>query len=82
MLRRRNACSTELDTQIKVINADDEIGHQWLTELPDAIAVSMNADFKVGSHQWMKAINIHYHFKRCRYCFLNLAGVIVFCIAH
>lgn len=54
---------TELDTQIKVINADDEIGYQWLTELPDAIAVSMNADFKVGSHQWMKAINIHYHFK-------------------
>ena len=29
---------TELDTQIKVINADDEIGCQWLSELPDAIA--------------------------------------------
>ena len=52
---------TELDTQIKVINADDEIGSQWLSELPDAIAVSTGIDFQANSHQWMKATNIHYH---------------------
>ena len=54
---------TELDTQIKVINVDDEIGCQWLSELPDAIAVSTGTDFQANSHQWMKATNIHYHAK-------------------
>ena len=25
----------------KIINADDAVGHKWLTHLPDAVAVTM-----------------------------------------
>lgn len=52
---------TELDVQQRIINADDEVGQQWLQELPDAVAVSLNARFQPNHSQWLKATRIEYH---------------------
>ncbi|KAA6209332.1 UDP-N-acetylmuramoyl-L-alanyl-D-glutamate--2,6-diaminopimelate ligase [Avibacterium paragallinarum] len=51
----------ELDCQHKVINADDPVGEQWLQNLPDAIAVSCQADFQPQHQQWLKAEQIQFH---------------------
>ncbi|MDH2925247.1 UDP-N-acetylmuramoylalanyl-D-glutamate--2,6-diaminopimelate ligase [Nicoletella semolina] len=45
---------SELATKKQVINADDEIGREWLTKLPQAIAVSCDPTFE-SNHLFIKA---------------------------
>lgn len=48
---------SELDVKAQVLNADDEIGAQWLAKLPHAVAVSTNPDFK-SAHKFVKATSV------------------------
>ncbi|OOR98455.1 UDP-N-acetylmuramoyl-L-alanyl-D-glutamate--2,6-diaminopimelate ligase [Haemophilus paracuniculus] len=50
---------SELNTKAKVINADDEIGREWLAKLPEAIAVSCDPNFAT-SHQFVKATSVKF----------------------
>lgn len=50
---------SELKTKAQIINADDEIGHKWLAELPNAIAVSTKPNF-TSRHKFVKANNIKF----------------------
>lgn len=52
---------TELDSEQKIINADDPIGAQWLAEMPAAVAVSCRADFQPTQDKWLKATQVRYH---------------------
>lgn len=45
---------TELSSQYQIINADDEIGVQWLSELPNAVAVSCQPDYQPTHKNWLK----------------------------
>ncbi|CAM3989067.1 UDP-N-acetylmuramoyl-L-alanyl-D-glutamate--2,6-diaminopimelate ligase [Vibrio neonatus] len=49
---------TEHDCKHKVINVDDEVGKQWLTQVPDAIAVSLLE--KPTTERFMYATHIAY----------------------
>jgi UDP-N-acetylmuramoyl-L-alanyl-D-glutamate--2,6-diaminopimelate ligase len=45
-----------------IINADDAIGHQWLSQLPSAVAVTMQPDTLASrSGRWLAALQIDYH---------------------
>lgn len=45
-----------------VINADDEVGRQWLSRLPDAIAVSIENNIHPDySGRWVAAREVEYH---------------------
>ncbi|KAA9002606.1 UDP-N-acetylmuramoyl-L-alanyl-D-glutamate--2,6-diaminopimelate ligase [Affinibrenneria salicis] len=45
-----------------IINADDEVGRRWLSQLPDAVAVTMDNNLQPGGHgRWLKAIGVEYH---------------------
>lgn len=50
----------ELSTQQQVINADDEIGKQWLAKLPQAVAVSINPAETLNQTRWLQAKNVSY----------------------
>ena len=50
---------SEFNAPVKVINADDEIGAQWLGEMPNAIAVSCFAQ-KPAQAQYLHATNIEF----------------------
>ncbi|QIM63771.1 UDP-N-acetylmuramoyl-L-alanyl-D-glutamate--2,6-diaminopimelate ligase [Pasteurellaceae bacterium Orientalotternb1] len=50
----------ELSTKQQVINADDEIGKQWLTKLPQAVAVSINPAETLNQTRWVQAKNVAY----------------------
>ena len=52
---------TELECENRVINADDEIGAQWLAQLPQAVAVSMNPNYVIDGHSFLYADKIVYH---------------------
>ncbi|HBO38392.1 MAG TPA: UDP-N-acetylmuramoyl-L-alanyl-D-glutamate--2,6-diaminopimelate ligase, partial [Pasteurellaceae bacterium] len=54
---------TELDTQYRIINADDDIGRQWLLELPNAVAVSCDPDFQPRQEIWLKATALQFNHK-------------------
>ncbi|EOC1342214.1 UDP-N-acetylmuramoyl-L-alanyl-D-glutamate--2,6-diaminopimelate ligase [Cronobacter dublinensis] len=45
-----------------IINADDEVGRRWLTQLPDAVAVSMENNINPDCHgRWLRADAVEYH---------------------
>lgn len=45
-----------------IINADDEVGGRWLSQLPDAVAVAMNSPIDTSCHgRWLKAEPVDYH---------------------
>lgn len=47
---------------IKIINADDEIGFAWLDEFPQAVAVAVKRSLIHIKHEkWLQAQTIHYH---------------------
>lgn len=50
---------TEHQSGVAVINADDEVGREWLTDLPQAVAVAMSQPNVVG-HQgqslWLESV--------------------------
>ncbi|MDO9781955.1 UDP-N-acetylmuramoyl-L-alanyl-D-glutamate--2,6-diaminopimelate ligase [Glaesserella parasuis] len=45
----------ELSSKQQVINADDEIGREWLAKLPEAVAVSTDSQFQPQQSRWIKA---------------------------
>ncbi|MDP0351963.1 UDP-N-acetylmuramoyl-L-alanyl-D-glutamate--2,6-diaminopimelate ligase [Glaesserella parasuis] len=45
----------ELSSKQQVINADDEIGREWLAKLPEAVAVSTDSQFQPQQARWVKA---------------------------
>lgn len=51
---------SELSTKQQVINADDEIGKQWLAKLPQAVAVSINPTETLNQTRWLQAKNVSY----------------------
>ncbi|AGH37827.1 UDP-N-acetylmuramoyl-L-alanyl-D-glutamate--2,6- diaminopimelate ligase [Bibersteinia trehalosi USDA-ARS-USMARC-189] len=54
---------SELQTKQQVINADDEIGRQWLAKLPNAVAVSCDPNFQPSQDRWIKATKVSYTLK-------------------
>ena len=45
-----------------IINADDEVGRQWLCHLPDAVAVSIENNIHADySGRWVTALEVEYH---------------------
>ncbi|AUG99430.1 UDP-N-acetylmuramoyl-L-alanyl-D-glutamate--2,6-diaminopimelate ligase [Prodigiosinella confusarubida] len=45
-----------------IINADDEVGRRWLSQLPDAVAVTMENNLVPGCRgRWLKATRVDYH---------------------
>lgn len=54
---------SELNTKAQVINADDEIGQQWLVKLPHAVAVSCDPNFQPSQKRWIKAVKVSYTLK-------------------
>ncbi|WP_439234463.1 UDP-N-acetylmuramoyl-L-alanyl-D-glutamate--2,6-diaminopimelate ligase [Lonepinella koalarum] len=54
---------TELVTQQQVINADDQIGAGWLKALPNAVAVSCQADFQPMQKNWLKCTAVSFNNK-------------------
>ncbi|WP_443090773.1 UDP-N-acetylmuramoyl-L-alanyl-D-glutamate--2,6-diaminopimelate ligase [Basfia succiniciproducens] len=52
---------SELSCQQKIINADDEIGAQWLRELPDAVAVSCNPAYQPTQENWLKVTAVSFN---------------------
>lgn len=48
---------SELNSKAQVLNADDEIGAEWLAKLPNAVAVSVNPKF-VTEQKFVKATNV------------------------
>ncbi len=51
----------ELHSKQKIINADDEIGRQWLAELPDAVAVSCDPAFQPTQKTWLKLTALQFN---------------------
>lgn len=46
----------------RIINADDEVGHRWLAQLPQAVAVTMSDALPAGwQGRWLAAYDISYH---------------------
>lgn len=53
---------TEHKVAVNVINADDEIGQQWLTQLSDPIAVSVHGLAASQRHgRWLSASQVSFH---------------------
>ncbi|MDD0823844.1 UDP-N-acetylmuramoyl-L-alanyl-D-glutamate--2,6-diaminopimelate ligase [Mannheimia sp. AT1] len=50
---------SELNTKQQVINADDEIGREWLAKLPNAVAVSTSPDFS-RPHRFVKVTKVKF----------------------
>ncbi|CAM3322982.1 MULTISPECIES: UDP-N-acetylmuramoyl-L-alanyl-D-glutamate--2,6-diaminopimelate ligase [Yersinia] len=46
----------------KIINADDDVGQRWLSQLPQAVAVSMEDKVLQGwNGPWLSATHVDYH---------------------
>ena len=54
---------SELDVRHHIIDADDSVGAAWLAEMPEAVAVSSNADFVPQQAKWLKAVNVTFNHK-------------------
>ena len=54
---------TELDSHHHIIDADDPVGATWLSEMPEAVAVSSKADFVPQQAKWLKAVNVSFNHK-------------------
>lgn len=52
---------SELKSQHQVINGDNEIGAQWLSELPNAVAVSCDPNFNTAHKTWLKVTALSFH---------------------
>lgn len=50
----------ELSSKQQVINADDEIGREWLAKLPEAVAVSTDSQFQPQQSRWIKAKTVQF----------------------
>ena len=54
---------SELDSRHHIIDADDPVGAAWLSEMPEAVAVSSKADFVPQQAKWLKAVNVSFNHK-------------------
>ena len=54
---------SELDSRHHIIDADDPVGAAWLSEMPEAVAVSSKADFVPQQAKWLKSINVSFNHK-------------------
>ena len=54
---------SELDSRHHIIDADDLVGAAWLSEMPEAVAVSSKADFVPQQAKWLKAVNVSFNHK-------------------
>jgi len=52
-----------LDSRHHIIDADDPVGAAWLADMPEAVAVSTNADFAPRQAKWLKAVNVSFNHK-------------------
>lgn len=52
---------TELKTEHQIINADDDIGSQWLAEMPNAVAVSCQPNFQPQHKNWLKVTALSFN---------------------
>ncbi|OOH92378.1 UDP-N-acetylmuramoyl-L-alanyl-D-glutamate--2,6-diaminopimelate ligase [Pasteurellaceae bacterium 15-036681] len=53
----------ELSSKQQVINADDEIGRQWLAKLPEAVAISIEPSNKLTQARWVQAQAVEFTLK-------------------
>ncbi|MDH2998189.1 UDP-N-acetylmuramoyl-L-alanyl-D-glutamate--2,6-diaminopimelate ligase [Pasteurellaceae bacterium LFhippo2] len=53
----------ELSSKQQVINADDEIGRQWLAKLPEAVAISIEPSNKLTQGRWVQAQAVEFTLK-------------------
>lgn len=66
---------SEHDAGQAVINADDEVGRQWLGRLPDAVAVSMEGHINPDCHgRWLMATDVVYHDRGAKVRFASSWG--------
>jgi len=54
---------SELDSRHHIIDADDPVGAAWLADMPEAVAVSSNANFVPQQAKWLKAVNVSFNHK-------------------
>lgn len=50
----------ELSSDLKILNVDDPIGAEWLKALPNAVAVSCEANYQANSKQWLNATSVRF----------------------
>ncbi|OOF43573.1 UDP-N-acetylmuramoyl-L-alanyl-D-glutamate--2,6-diaminopimelate ligase [Rodentibacter rarus] len=50
----------ELNPKLKIVNADDPVGVEWLNELADGIAVTADVNFQPISDKWLKATSVNF----------------------
>ncbi|MDY6215707.1 UDP-N-acetylmuramoyl-L-alanyl-D-glutamate--2,6-diaminopimelate ligase [Actinobacillus porcinus] len=65
---------TELSGQYQILNADDEIGAQWLSELPNAIAVSCQPNYQPTHKTWLKLTALSFTNKGANIAFASSWG--------
>ena len=58
-----NLSRDHLDSRRHIIDADDPVGATWLSEMPEAVAVSSKADFVPQQAKWLKAVNVSFNHK-------------------
>lgn len=51
---------SEFPLHQRIINADDDIGKQWLKDFPDAIAYGFNAGMFAQQHQYVEIVEVEY----------------------
>ncbi|WP_373779100.1 UDP-N-acetylmuramoyl-L-alanyl-D-glutamate--2,6-diaminopimelate ligase [Glaesserella sp.] len=54
---------SELTSKQQVINADDEIGREWLAKLPEAVAISIDPKNKLSQQRWVQAQTVEFTLK-------------------
>ncbi|WGE66688.1 UDP-N-acetylmuramoyl-L-alanyl-D-glutamate--2,6-diaminopimelate ligase [Actinobacillus equuli subsp. haemolyticus] len=64
---------SELNTKAQVLNADDEIGREWLVKLPNAVAVSTDAHFS-NDHKFVKATDVSFSLQGVKIAFESSWG--------
>ena len=65
---------TELSGQYQILNADDEIGAKWLSELPNAIAVSCQPNYQPTHKTWLKLTALSFTNKGANIAFASSWG--------
>lgn len=58
----------------RIINADDPIGAQWLTDFPDAIAYGFNASPLTDKQSYLRVTDVDYHAQGINFVFHSSWG--------
>ena len=57
---------TDLSSKYQIINADDQIGSDWLAQMPQAVAVSTNPNYQATQQNWLKVTKTSFSNKGAR----------------